>query len=43
MVTSNFRGNFAGDPPNKVKGDEWFDTIDNQFKGFDGTKNVIRG
>ncbi len=33
----------AGDPGSPSQGDTWFDTITNQFKGYNGTSNVVLG
>lgn len=41
--TGRFIGSFRGIPPNASIGDEWFDTEDGQFKGFDDTGVVILG
>ncbi len=43
MAQSSFRGVVTGDPANKTEGDWWYDTVDNQYKGFDGTINVLLG
>jgi len=40
---SSFRGNMAGAPTDKQAGDWWYDTTDNQYKGYDGTSIVILG
>lgn len=33
----------AGDPGSPQQGDTWFDTTTNQFKGYNGTNNVVLG
>lgn len=33
----------VGDPGSPGQGDTWFDTVSNQFKGYNGTANVILG
>jgi len=43
MVNSQFLGNLASDPVSPVKGDWWYNTTDNQYKGFDDTDIVLIG
>lgn len=33
----------AGNPASPVQGDTWFDSVTSQFKGYNGTNNVILG
>jgi len=43
MVRSGWRGNYAGNPTDLLEGDQWFDTVTKQFKGYTGTTVVLLG
>jgi len=41
--TGRFIGSFRGIPESASKGDWWYDTVDRQYKGHDGTEVIIIG
>jgi len=42
-LNSVFLGLLASDPGSPTEGQIWYNTTDNQFKGYDGTEVVILG